>query len=201
MEKSLNPEDSLKVITEMVNRTRQNLNEGSYYYLLWGWLALMAAAAEYILMEYIEVDWHPIVWGIMGIAGGIASAVYGMKDKSSRGHTSFIDRAMKMIWLAFGAMMLVTLMYGFTANSWGVVYAFIIALYGMGTFISGGILKFKPLMIGGVLSWVIAGAAFIFSDTLLNFPTMLILLMVSLVVSYLIPGYALKNSESTKNAA
>lgn len=201
MEKTLNPVDSLKVIADRVTRTKRNLQEGSFYYLLWGWLALGAATAEYILMEVIEVPWHPIVWPLMGVFGGIASGVYAAKSKKKQGHTSFIDQAMKMIWVAFGAMMILTLLYGFTTMEWGLTYAFIIAFYGMGTFISGGVLRFKALILGGVACWVITAVSFLFADALMNFPTMLIMLMISLIVGYLIPGYALKISESKNNAA
>lgn len=201
MEKTLKPEDSLEVIREMVSRTKQNLQDGSFYYLLWGWLALSAAAAEYVLMVYVEVPWHPMVWAVMGITGGIASGVYGARSHKKQGYRTFIDSAMKYTWLAFGAMMVVTLMYGFISMDWGVTYAFIIALYGMGTFISGGLLKFRPLIFGGIVCWIISATTLIFHDALLEFPTMLIALMLSLVLGYLIPGYALKNSENRQNAA
>lgn len=200
MEKTLDHETSLSVIKEMVEKTRKDLSEGSFFYLLWGWLALGAAATEYALMVWAEVPWHPLVWAVMGITGGIASGIYGRKTGRRKGYRTFIDSSMKYVWIAFGAMMFLTLTVGATV-SWSLAYALIIALYGMGTFISGGLLRFRPLIYGGIACWVITAAALMSGDFLLEFPTMLVLLMVSLVISYLIPGYALKNAENAQNAA
>ncbi|KAB2814796.1 hypothetical protein [Phaeocystidibacter luteus] len=200
MEKTLKPEDSLSVIAEMVSKTKRNLQEGSFYYLMWGWLALGAAGVEYFLLTYMKSDWHPIVWPVMGVLGGIASAVYSRKAHARQGHTSFIESAMKIVWMAFGAMMVLAILMGATQN-WSLAYVLIIALYGMGTFISGGILKFRPLIYGGVACWIISAVCILWSSEFLHFPTMLIMLMISLAVGYLIPGYALKNSEAKNNAA
>lgn len=200
MEKALRPEESLSIIQDMVQRSKINLKEGSFYYLLWGWLALGAAGVEYILLEFFQSPWHPIVWAVMGVGGGIASAMYSRKEKRSAGYTTYIDTAMKYIWLAFGAMMVIAILIGAT-QSWSLGYSLIIALYGMGTFISGGVLKFRPLMIGGALCWVITLVSLLGGEMFRSFPTMLIMLMLSLVIGYLIPGYALKNAEVKNDAA
>ncbi len=200
MEEKLNPTESLHVIQDMIQRTKVNLSEGSFYYLLWGWLTLGAAATEFVLLEFMQVPWHPVVWGVMGLTGGLASALYARKEKRAAGHTTYIETAMRYIWLAFGAMMVIALIVGAT-HSWSLGYAIIIALYGMGTFILGGVLKFRPLMIGGVLCWILTLVALLGGDFFKDFPIMLIMLMVSLVVGYLIPGYALKNAELNTDAA
>lgn len=200
MEKTLDYEASLSVIQEMVQKTKRNFQEGSFFYLIWGWLALGAAIAEYALMEWAQVDWHPIVWGVMGVTGGIASMVYSKKTDHKRGYTTYIDSAMKYIWLAFGAMMIISFVVA-AKTSWSTGYALIIACYGMGTFISGGVLKFKPLIYGGVASWILCTVALLGGDMFSSFSTMLVMLMISITVSYLIPGYALKNTEIKNNAA
>ncbi len=75
---------------------------------------------------------------------------------------------------------------GFFSNSVG--YPFIIILLGWGTVISGGILKFKPLIIGGILAWVIAIADFFVSAE-----NQLLMMALATIIAYLIPGYMLKS--------
>jgi hypothetical protein len=70
---------------------------------------------------------------------------------------------------------------------WQTTYPLIISLYGLGTFVSGGVLKFKPLIIGGIACWIISIIAFLVPPM-----TVLLLTALSVVVSYLIPGYMLK---------
>ena len=62
-----------------------------------------------------------------------------------------------------------------------VVYPLIISLYGMGTFISGGILKFKPLIIGGIACWIISIIAFFVANEYV-----LLLTALSIIIAYLI---------------
>ncbi|TNE30437.1 MAG: hypothetical protein EP346_03700 [Bacteroidetes bacterium] len=200
MEKVLDHEGSLAVIHEMIQKTRRNITEGSFYYLVWGWLTLAAASTQYILLTVANSEWHAIVWPVMGVVGGIASAIYGRKSSARKGHTTFVDKSMGYVWIAFGAMMALALIIGGT-QSWRVGYSIIIALYGMGTFVSGGLLRFKPLIYGGVASWVISAFALLAEEWTQEFPNMIVLLVVSIIVSYLIPGYALKSAEKKNNAA
>jgi hypothetical protein len=81
----------------------------------------------------------------------------------------------------------------FGGYSWSASYLLIIALYGMGTSVSGGILSFKPLVVGGMFSFALAVIIMItgwYSD----FSTMLLCLALSILGSYLIPGYLLRKS-------
>jgi len=64
---------------------------------------------------------------------------------------------------------------------------FIIALYGLGTYISGSMMKFKPLIIGGYISWALAVVG-LFLAPIYSLP----LISISIIVAYLIPGYILK---------
>jgi hypothetical protein len=67
-------------------------------------------------------------------------------------------------------------------------------LYGLGTFISGGILKFKPLVFGGIASFVLVALTVFIPALSESFNGALLMLAASIIVSYLIPGYMLKRS-------
>ncbi len=69
-------------------------------------------------------------------------------------------------------------------------YPLIIGLYGLGTFIMGGIIQFNALKIGAVICWLIAALLFT-----LSFPNQLLCVAAAIIVAYLIPGYLLKFSE------
>ena len=96
-----------------------------------------------------------------------------------------------LLWWGFCFTLLVVLvMASFQKLSWSSTYAFIIALYGLGTFVSGGILKFKPLIIGGIISWIMSVLA-LFVEPI----NILLVMALSIVIAYLIPGYMLKFKE------
>ena len=55
MEKS---ENNLKIIEEMIQTAKGNLSEGSIFYLIWGWLVLIAAATNYVLLNFTKFPNH-----------------------------------------------------------------------------------------------------------------------------------------------
>jgi len=60
-------------------------------------------------------------------------------------------------------------------------------VYGIWLFISGGTIRFKPLMIGGIINWILAMAAFFVS-----FDQQLLLLALAVLLGYIIPSYLFK---------
>jgi hypothetical protein len=193
----MNEQESLAVIKEMINRSRTNFKEQSFYYLLWGWLVVGSVITEAILFNMGSV-YHPIVWPIMGLVGGITSGIYGKKQGEKAGYMTHIDRAMMFVWIGFVIyLVLVILMSAtgvFGAYGWNIAFVLIIGMYGLGTFISGGLLKFKPLIYGGIASFLIVVLTVLMPSLVADFNGALIMLAASIIVSYLIPGYMLKRS-------
>ena len=69
-----------------------------------------------------------------------------------------------------------------------IVFPFFIMLYGLGTFISGCILQFRPLVVGGIIASALAiGAAFATYDYQMLFGAAAIL------ISYIIPAYIMRS--------
>lgn len=190
MEIKFNEQDSLRVIHEMIENSKAKISDNGFFYLLWGWLVLIASISNFILLKIgFEQAWLP--WPILMIGGGVISgiAVYRIGKKAKV--ITFFDKAIIYLWYGFVVTLIIILV---TANfgrmSWTVTNTLIIALYGLGTFVSGGILKFRPLIFGGVFCWII-------SLVTLFIPELYSLLMValSIIVAYLIPGYMLKARE------
>ncbi len=194
METTFNEKDSLRVITEMIENSKSNFKDNSFFYLLWGWLVLIASVINFTLLQmgHFEIAWIP--WPILMFGGGIVSGIAGYRmGKKAKAKTMF-DTAMAFLWGGFVVTIFIIL---FTASSgnltWKASNIMIIALYGLGTFVSGGLLKFKPLIIGGVFSWAIAIAT-IFIPELYS----LLMVALSIVVAYLVPGYMLKSKEKSQ---
>lgn len=193
----MNEQESLAVIKDMISRSRTNFKEQSFYYLLWGWLVVGSVLTQAILFNSGSA-YHWVVWPIMGFSGGIISGIYGKKQGEKAGYSTHIDRAMLFVWVGFVIYLVLVLLMSFTGvfgpKGWNISFVLIMGLYGLGTFISGGLLKFKPLIFGGVASFVLVALTAFIPSLVANFNGALIMLAVSIVVSYLIPGYMLKRS-------
>ena len=179
----------LSIIEEMIAQSRQNISEGSIFYLLWGWLVLVAALSNYVLLVYTNYEHHYIAWPILMTLGGIVSAIIGSRQEKKQGVRTYVDRSINYLWIAF-TITLIAVLISMVKFGVEVVYPIVIILYGLGTFVSGGILKFKPLILGGVLCWLLGSLA-----VYLSFPNQLLVLMAAILVSYIIPGYLLANSK------
>mgnify|MGYP006902061738 CR=1 FL=1 len=179
--------DSMQVIQEMIANAKKDVRNDRFYYLIWGWLTLTASLGHFVLLK-IGYEHPYIVWLLM-ILGGVASFFRARKHKRDSRVKTYVDRFIGNLWIAVSAGILISLVAAATKVGYDIAYPFLIVLFGVGTYMSGVIFKFRPLIIGGILNWLIALTAFYVS-----FDIQLLLLALSMIVSYLIPGYLVKAS-------
>jgi len=178
--------ESLKIIEEMINRSRTKISENGQLFLFWGWLTFFLSVAHYILLIHMQLSWAPMVW-FGSFIGFIYQIIFLKNAKKKDNATTFVDRSMSYIWSAFGVGMLFVMLAMPSLNYQP--YPWFILFYGMATFQSGSVLKFKPLIFGGIASWIIALIAI---NVSLEYQ--MLALSASLVCSYIIPGHLLKKN-------
>ena len=191
MKTEFSEKESLLLIQEMIENSKARLGESSYFFLLWGWLVLIASFVHFMLLiSGYANPWLP--WPLIMLIGGIAASVKGYRMKNKKRVKTYLDTTMGYLWGGF-AITLFTVLFiaGMGRIAWEISNVLIIALYGMGSFVSGGILKFRPLIFGGIASWIIT----IISIFIAPEYTMLSI-TVSIIVAYLIPGYMLRTKEN-----
>jgi hypothetical protein len=182
-EKQLTQEESLRIIHEMIAAAKNDVKGDSFIFLLWGWLVFVASIAQFILAT-MESRWNSLPWLLMPI-GGIITVVYSVRrGKKDRTRTN-VTESLKYTWIAFTAALFIIMFF----NSMSIyqVLPCIMVLYGMGLFLSGGALKFNPLVIGGSFCWACAIAGFYVQNLY-----QLLILAAAVMGGYIIPGYLLK---------
>lgn len=192
-EEQFSPQESLRLIHTMIARTRQNMSDNSIYFLVWGWLTFFACIGQFVLKNLIRYEYHYQVW-LITIIGIFFSIYQGRKQEKQKRIKTYVDESMSQLWAGMAACFFVLAMI-LTRMGWGTpVFPFFIMLYGLGTFVSGYMLKFKPLIVGGVAAWCLAiGATFVSYDYQMLFGAAAIL------VSYIIPAYLLRRRDKTIN--
>ncbi len=183
---NITEQESLQIIKQMVDKAKGNVGDDAIFYLLWGWLVLISSIIHFTL-SYMGYPNFWIVWPVLMTAGGIASAVIGAKKSKKHPTKGYIDKLMGYLWGGFVITLLIVLTQA-RLFGWNYAYAIMISLYGLATFISGGVLSFKPLIIGGISAWILSIISFYVP---MNW--VVLLLGLSMITSYLIPGYMLKN--------
>lgn len=175
-EENFSPEQSLQLIQAMISKTRQDISDNSIYFLVWGWLTFFACTGQFVLNHIFEYERHYLVWTVV-IIGIIFSIYQGNKEERLRRARTQIDDSIKYLWTGMAASFFVLGMI-LTRLGWDtVVFPFFIMLYGLGTFVSGSIIRFKPLIIGGILAWaLVIGSTFTSYDYQMLFAAAAILL-------------------------
>jgi hypothetical protein len=94
---------------------------------------------------------------------------------------------LKYLWIGFGITLFFIILFAGLGKISPI--PFILAITGMATFISGGAMGFKPLIVGGIVFWI--GAALAAS---LPGPEQLLVNAAITFFGYIIPGIMLKRT-------
>jgi hypothetical protein len=177
----------LNVIYEMIENSKTQIRENAFFYLLWGWLVLLASLSHFIMSKF-DIFYSFLAWPVIMTAGMVVSVIAGIRLGKRSSYRTHIDTAVIYLWYGFFFTLMVMIAFAIGGKiSWEITNALIISMYGLGTFVSGGILKFRPLIIGGICCWIIALCAFF-----VHGEYTLLLVSVSIIIAYLIPGYLLR---------
>ena len=193
-DENFSPHESLKLIQSMIDKTRQNISVKSHHFLVWGWITFVCCVGQFILKHIVHYEKHYQVW-LLVFVGAAFSIYVGIKEsKSTRVHT-YVGESMKHLWTGMGITYVITSVVltkiGWDSN----VFPFFIILYGLGTFISGSILKFHPLIIGGIIAWALAILA-----VYLPYDYQMLAAAAAILFSYIIPAYILQNRRNPTTA-
>lgn len=184
-EKLMTGEESLRIISEMINKTKVNIRQGSFHLLFWGWLLTVCSLSEWLIMKLTSYP-HPYYVWFLVIPGAFVSMIYGaVNGRKAKVHT-YADILYMWTWIGF--LFTAIVLFIVQSDKMENITPYILLLAGLPTFLSGFIVKFKPLIVGGVCFWVIAILVHFAGPTLALLGTPL-----AMLTGYLIPGYMLRN--------
>ncbi len=192
MEK-IDEKQSLQIISEMIQTAKHNLSSNSFYFLLWGWAVFAASILHYVLgMVNFELAYLP--WPVLMFGSTIASGIYGYRDSRRTKTKSYFDNFFATMWISITAAIFLSLLLITQIADFRASYMSVMILYGLGTMVTGVLIRYIPLIVGSIIVWLCA-MAFLWVD----FPNALLLMAFAILCSYIIPGYMLK-SRKTGNA-
>lgn len=188
MEKQLTQEESLKIITEMIQEAKSSYSKGgSFYFLLWGWVYLMASIGFYVSMKWSLMEHPELIW-LVTVPAVVWTIVRSISQAKMSSSTSHLQGLNNQVWIAIGVGIGISLFFmpqlGFYHN------AVILVLGGIGTYVTSRIMKYNPLMVGALLLWIAAIVSFIVPMT-----EQYLVAGIGIFVGYLVPGYLLKRAE------
>lgn len=189
MNTELTPSESLKLIESMIGQAKKSFSRISFYFLLWGGLLTGAMLVTYLVRDNGPSWANGLAWGIAGAAGGIMSAVHGARQSKTEEVTNPMDSIIGWVWISFIITLLIVIVCSVLAHR--DPGAMITLLTGIPTFLTGQVMRFRPLIIGGILFWVAGIIMHLTSDPL----ALTALYCGAMVLGYIVPGIMLKRQE------
>ena len=185
-------EKQIETINNVINSTKENLKPISVNFIFWGLLITLMSLFHYAFPSLI----HPsqlLYWTVLPLIGMILTVYYNIKIRKKVGYETYLSRVIKIIWGVFNLSWIYIIVLSFTLKSFHPVPP-ILFLLSIILIITGLIIKFKPVTIGGIFLTI-----FTFY---LNFNPEINLLLVNIVgvsLGMLVPGLSLFYSKSSNN--
>jgi hypothetical protein len=183
----LSAQESLDIITSMILEAKGKVQRNNFFFLLWGWVVVIANVGMYTL-TYFDYSKPHIIWAIT-IPAWIFTIVKSLSKRKSETSSTHFDKISMWLWMSYGLTIFILVAFGNKINYQ--LNPIILLLSAIPTVVSGTILKFRPLVAGGIAFWL--GGIICF----LTAPEVQPLVGAGTIIAgYLVPGYRLRNSES-----
>ncbi len=189
-EEVFNPQQSFELIESMINRAKDKFAEDGFAYLLWGWVVFACSIAQFVLLHYYQYQYHYMVWMVSWLVL-IYQVVYLRKRNSAARVKTYTGYIIGYIWVTFCVLIF---LLGFlvgrltTGEYYSHINPIILALYGMPIFLTGVILRFRPLIIGGIGCWVLCIA----TTFIRIYDYQFLMIPAAMLIAWIIPGYLLR---------
>jgi hypothetical protein len=190
-EKVLSPQESLQLIANVVSATKENYKNQSVFFILWGILVAAASFGQYALIQFSDIRPSALPWMILMPIGVLLSIYFGKKQSSERKTLTFYNNFLNMMWIVLYVAFFLTIVICLSMKVSPTVFVMLLA--GIGTSISGLVMKSKAFIAGGILFAVTAVAC-----TQVDASTQLLLSGVASLLGYVLPNYFL-TSKSAEN--
>ncbi len=174
---------SLELINEMIGKAKRSYISKGIASIVWGSLIIFCSMVTWTQIQF-KIDIGFDIWLLLFFAL-IPQVYFGVKEKQSRKFTSYEEGTVGFIWISFTVCIFITSFYNSRFNVESST-TLIMMLYGFPTFIMGGVFKFKPMIIGGIICWVLSIISIYTQLT-----TDMLLMAMSGLFAWLIPGIIL----------
>jgi hypothetical protein len=193
---NLTPEESLAIINKAISNFKMNYKENGKSFLLWGWMLTLASFSHFVILrilhskEAFELEglFSLGIWVGFGLVAFIIQLIMDRKINRDKKVYSYLDIYLKKIGYITAVSFSVAI---FICIKQEILPPPIMLLVGgIITSIAGVLLKFKPLIIGGM-------AFFLFSiaSTFVSNEYITLIAGAAIICGYLIPGYFLKSAK------
>lgn len=186
---SLNETQSLQVIRDMIEVSRNNFRYDGVLFILWGWIFFISVFVRFLLRALVttnEIEWYVNRILLVLLLSGIVFSINYIYKRHQIVKT-YTGQVLRYLWGAIIFLNLYILIYQLKANmniDW-LLSQYMIML-ALGTFVTGGIIKFRPLIYCSFSFIVFAQVSIFFHNEI-----GILIAAFSFITGLIIPGHIL----------
>lgn len=189
--KQLTEKESLEIISSMIQSTQQRMIDGAGKpFLIWGYLLVAVSLSIWMLVRTTGNWAWSYLWFAPLVIGFPLMHILTHKQSSPQ-VTTFIDKITGHIWTIFGVscvlVNVVAMLSSLILGKYIDIFTFVMLLLGGALLLTGIIIKFKPMIVSGIISDIIAILLLFVPDPL----DIHIIFAVAMTVVMIIPGHIL----------
>ena len=193
-EMKMSESESMQLITSMINKAKNWYGETGLFYLIWGWVILLCCITEFVSGHLFHSQKGSWVW-LAVYAVLIFQVIYTRRKKRFHRTRTYTREINSFVWISFFICLVLTIFICSSFKRYELINPLLLVLYGIPTFLSGIIIKFKPLLYGGILCWVLA-----FFSPFVNPEYHVLLTALAVIAAWIIPGHLLRNKYKSEIA-
>ena len=185
----MNTTDELDVISRIRGEVISSKQlTGENLFLAWGYPTAIVLLLEFAALLIWNEDWCDWLWAGIPVVG-VPLMMYFLNEDYERTHRRTLDQnVILQMWIFIGfASCLGGFAMGFAGVFQQCFFAYLGLLCGMGCFMTGIILHFRPKTICGIIASVLSAVPLFFQGDL--WPWQLLVTAITVVISLIIPGH------------
>ena len=191
---NLTPEESFSIINKAIANFKLNYRETAKVFILWGWVLAIASLSNFIILKILYSREASIGlvslcnWAVFLLIGSIIMFFMDRKLNKDKKVFSYLESYFKNLWTVTAASFIIATFLCIKLEINPPPIMLLIA--GMATTTSGLLIKYKPVIIGGMAFFIFSLAATFVSNEYIS-----LIVFGAIICGYLIPGYYLKSAK------
>jgi len=198
---SNNEVQSRKMISDMINTSRENINSHGILFIIWGWINFINFFVEYlsgkivINNQLLQIERTArVVLPILGLVFTIIYVVYHREKV-----TTYISVTLRYVWISVFMCLILTNIIQFNVLRqiyFELQHPIFMLFIAFAIVVSGGILRHTLITVGGIIFGVLA-----FICSYLPLQDQLLVESIGWLIAFIIPGHITYSKRKRKTNA
>lgn len=187
------PGDRISIIEDAIRKAKQEKTGAAFYYILWGTVLSLFAFMSYLALSLPSPGvqhLHSFAWIVFPL-GGLLSFLKTRKDDQTEKVKPMNERLYLIVWGGVSLCLGTLTVFGMLAGQIHFLLPTVLIIFGFASFLTGGITRFRPSLIGGALCIICAGITMV-----LPLALQFLIGAIAMLFSNVIPGILMNKMQA-----